>query len=575
VENKSLRCATDARRRLALAVLLILSGSFLAHYIQTSGGSVRIQDVRFAGTNGHMMSALLYIPRSATRQTPAPAVLAVHGYFNSREVQGDFAIEFARRGYVVLALDQTGHGYSDPPAFANQFGGPDGLAYLRSLDFVDKKNIGLEGHSMGGWTVVNAAAAVPDGYRAIVLEGSSTGRPFAPDGTPQFPRNLAVVFSRLDEFSQIMWGVDSAGDVSSSRKLWRVFDTDQPVIPGRLYGSVAAGTARMLYTPPGTHPMDHISPAAIGASIDWFQRTLAGGSPKVAADQVWPWRELGTFVALTGFVVLLLGTFELLLAIPCFADLATSAPISGRNRDSRWWAALLIGSCLPAITLLPFFQIGSWLLPASHWLPQAFTNEVVTWAALNGLLVLGLQYAPGTPHPTFNIQLWRSAAIALLTVAVGYIAVAAVDFMFKADFRIWFIAFKLMSHAQARAFAVYFLPLAFYFVVSLRALHSVLPVRTRSIAGEYFTNVGALTLGIALFLIVQYGSLVTTHHLLTLYMNDALRVIIAINFIPLLSIVAIISTFAFRRTNSYLPGALISALLVAWYAVVGQATQWP
>ena len=58
-------------------------------------------------------------------------------------------------------------------------------------------------------------------------------------------------------------------------------------------------------------------------------------------------------------------------------------------------------------------------------------------------------------------------------------------------------------------------------------------------------------------------------------MNDALRVIVAINFIPLLSIVAIISTFVFRRTNSYLPGALISALLVAWYAVVGQATQSP
>ena len=105
------------------------------------------------------MSGLLYIPPNATPQIPAPGILAVHGYINSRETQDGFAIEFARRGYVVLALDQTGHGYSDPPAFAGGFGGPDGLAYLRSLEFVDKNNIGLEGHSMGGWTVLAAATA--------------------------------------------------------------------------------------------------------------------------------------------------------------------------------------------------------------------------------------------------------------------------------------------------------------------------------------------------------------------------------------------------------------------------------
>jgi dipeptidyl aminopeptidase/acylaminoacyl peptidase len=148
------------RRRWSLAIaglILILAGGLLAHLTQTSGG-IRIQDVHFKGAKGNTMSALLYIPPNATAQTPAPGVLAVHGYINSRETQDGFAIEFARRGYVVLDLDQTGHGYSDPPAFANGFGGPDGLAHLRSLDIVDKNNIGLEGHSMGGWAVLAAAA---------------------------------------------------------------------------------------------------------------------------------------------------------------------------------------------------------------------------------------------------------------------------------------------------------------------------------------------------------------------------------------------------------------------------------
>ena len=118
------------RGRWSLAIaglILILAGGLLAHFTQTAGG-IKIQDVRFKGAKGNTMSALLYIPPNATAQTPAPGILAVHGYINSRETQDGFAIEFARRGYVVLALDQTGHGYSDPPAFANGFGGPDGLA---------------------------------------------------------------------------------------------------------------------------------------------------------------------------------------------------------------------------------------------------------------------------------------------------------------------------------------------------------------------------------------------------------------------------------------------------------------
>jgi pimeloyl-ACP methyl ester carboxylesterase len=161
-------------RKWSLAIaggFLILAGGVLAYLTQTSGG-IQIRDVRFAGAKGNIMSALLYVPPNATAQTPAPGVLAVHGYINSRETQDGFAIEFARRGYVVLALDQTGHGYSDPPAFANGFGGPDGLAHLRSLDIVDKHNVGLEGHSMGGWAVLAAAAAMPNDYKSMVLEGS-------------------------------------------------------------------------------------------------------------------------------------------------------------------------------------------------------------------------------------------------------------------------------------------------------------------------------------------------------------------------------------------------------------------
>ena len=262
------------RGRWSLAIaglILILAGGLLAHLTQTSGG-IRIEDIRFKGAKGNTMSALLYIPPNATAKTPAPGILAVHGYINSRETQAGFAIEFARRGYVVLALDQTGHGYSDPPAFANGFGGPDGLAHLRSLDFVDKNNIGLEGHSMGGWTVLAAATAMPNDYKSMVLEGSSTGKPFAAEGTASWPRNTALVFAQYEEFPDLMWGVDRAFNVTQSPKLWALFGTQAAVEPGKVYGDIAQGNARVLYTPAITHPAEHISHQAIG--------TASTGSPR-------------------------------------------------------------------------------------------------------------------------------------------------------------------------------------------------------------------------------------------------------------------------------------------------------
>ena len=310
------------RRRWSLAnvgALLILAGGVLAWLTQTADG-IRIEDIRFPGAKGNTMSALLYIPKNATAQTPAPGILAVHGYINSRETQDGFAIEFARRGYVVLALDQTGHGYSDPPAFANGFGGPDGLAHLRSLDIVDKNNIGLEGHSMGGWTVLAAATAMPNDYRAMVLEGSSTGKPFAADGTPSWPRNVALVFAQYEEFSSLMWGEDKARDVTKSPKLWALFGSQGPVEPGKIYGEIAQGTARVLQTPAITHPAEHISHEAIGYSLDWFAKTLQGGTPRPADDQIWFRKEIGTGLALLGLVALLIGAFDGLLEASMYSQ---------------------------------------------------------------------------------------------------------------------------------------------------------------------------------------------------------------------------------------------------------------
>ena len=571
------------RRRWSLAIaglILIVAGGWLAHLTQTSGG-IRIEDVRFKGAKGNTMSALLYIPPNATAQTPAPGILAVHGYINSRETQDGFAIEFARRGYVVLAIDQTGHGYSDPPAFAAGFGGPDGLAHLRSLDIVDKANIGLEGHSMGGWAVLAAATAMPGDYKAMVLEGSSTGKPFAADGTPSWPRNVALVFAQYEEFSALMWGVERARDVTESPKLWAMFGTKGAIEPGKVYGDIAQGTARVLYTPAMTHPAEHISTEAIGYSLDWFARTLQGGTPRPAEDQIWFRKEIGTLVALIGFVALLLGVFDGLLEAPLFSHLRLpviadgSTPAQGAAGGRRFAPAFILSAFIPALTYYPAFALGGTFVTPSIYLPQGITNQIMVWALINGLIALALMpFAPKRASRTGIIV--PSILIALATVVAGYAALWLADLAFKIDFRFWIVALKLMSARQFAIFLIYLVPFTAFFVIALHLLHrNFSTMATRRIA-LYLTNILALTLGFIVLLALQYGTLWIGGKLFNPLPDPGfvpLSTIVAIQFVPLLAIAAIISTFTWRRTGSSLPGALISGVLVTWYIVAGTATQ--
>lgn len=549
----------------------ILAGGLIASLTQTAG-AVRIQDLRFRGADGVTISALLYIPPGATPRTPAPGVLAVHGYINSRETQDGFAIEFARRGYVVLAIDQTGHGYSGGAATTHGFGGPDGLTYLRGLPFVDRDNIGLEGHSMGGWTVLAAASAYPNAYRAMVLEGSSTGKPFAAPGTPRFPRNLAVVESRYDEFSQLMWGVERARDVASSPKLIKLFGAPGPVTPGKIYGDPATGAARVLYTPVTTHPGDHISTEAIGDALDWFGKTLRGGTPRPASDQIWMWKEAGTLIAFAGFVALLLGAFDLLLALPYFASLKRPGVPSREVRDRGWWIAFVLTVLIPVITFYPFLLLGMVGLPPNPVWPQSITNQIMVWALLNGAISLAVsRIARGGP-PRFATGWASSILIALAVVAIGYGSLALTDRLFKIDFRFWVVALKLMSPAQFIAFLAYLPAFTAFFLIALRTLDGNLMVRSDGAMRQYLTGVGAMALGFALFIAAEYIPLFVDGRLPIPI--EALNAIVSIQFLPLMAIVGLIGVFTWRRTNSYAPGALICGLVVTWYMVAGTATQY-
>ena len=98
---------------LLLALIVVIFACLgVAHSIQTDGGNIQVSRGTIVTDVGDL-TYKLYEPVTATAENPAPGVLLLHGYQNDSETCAAYAIELARRGAVVLALDEYGHGYSE------------------------------------------------------------------------------------------------------------------------------------------------------------------------------------------------------------------------------------------------------------------------------------------------------------------------------------------------------------------------------------------------------------------------------------------------------------------------------
>lgn len=551
-----------------LAWALILGGGFVAHSVQTEGGTT-VTEVRIPAEQGVTVSGLLYAPATATAQTPAPGILVSHGYINTREMQSPFAIALSRRGFVVLSMDMTGHGYSGGIVGTADFGGPAALRYLKSLPIVDKAQIGLEGHSMGGGPILAAAAADPDGYRSIVLVGSTPGLLGAK--APANPRNLAVVFGQYDEFAQLMWGVPKGSLIATSPKLQALFGLTGPVEEDRIYGSIPDGTGRILLNPPVTHPWEHFSEAGVGAAIGWFQKTLPAPDARDATNQLWLLKEFGTLAAFIGMVGLILATFDLLLTSKVFAGLNHAAEPLAERRDGRWWLSFAITAALPALTYFPLMKFGQLAFPMAI-APQWVQNQLVVWALGTALITLALGLVIRRGKPNFTNRWGLSIAAALVTMAVAYGSLLLVDGLFKVDYRFWVVGLKPLNAARAAELPVYLALWTVFFLIALRALAANVTVRGEGPIAQIGWSKAAMSLGFLVLVVWEYATLFATGLLGT--PAEPLNVIVAIQFVPLLAIVGVIAAFTYRRTNSYVPGALICALLISWYITAGTANHW-
>ena len=140
---------------------LTLAGSFAA-------------PVTITGPRGRRLAAW-FMQARAPRRSPAPAVLAMHGWGSNASSLWPVVQPLVDAGMDVLLLDARCHGDSDGesftslPRFAEDIGA--GLAWLRAQEGVDATRLALVGHSVGAAAALLAAARQPESngcVRAIV-----------------------------------------------------------------------------------------------------------------------------------------------------------------------------------------------------------------------------------------------------------------------------------------------------------------------------------------------------------------------------------------------------------------------
>lgn len=601
---------TPARRRdrakvlAVVSILMMILGSLLARTINTDLGAVSVKEVTIFGADGQQISAYVYTPDGASATSPAPGIAMWHGLNNQKEYMSNTALELARRGFVVVSADQTGHGSSTGANQDAGCGGPDVLTYLRTLTTVDTTRIGLVGMSQGGFCAATAAAlAQPDGYSSIFYMESEPNAPGVADTTPYLGlHNVAYNIGTWTELG-VMILVDKGSNANVSPELLAMFDTQDPITPEKVYGSIADGTARILYTPWEEHALSTDSPAAIGNAVDWMQRTLTDGTGLDKDNQIWPLKLLGTTVALAGAFLFLFAAGSLLLRTRAFATLARPVPEYRGLTGARWWIGALVTTAVGPLLYLWVWKhmfLTTWLAANSLW-PQTFTNVFMVWSVIVGLIgwaLIALNHVTttrkqgatltsyGLAEPGGRVD-WstvgRSALLVVAVLAPVYVVLTVVAGAWHVDFRMWLVTLMPLTPARWSAFLGYLVPFAIFFLAQgvifggfLRWKKGKAPLWQ-----EMLVNSVVLTLGAFVWLLLCYVPLLAGGT--ALFGSDPNTVtsmgmggISYLGMLVLWPLAACLYTYFFRKTGRIWVGSFLVTALIVWSMVAANDFgMWP
>jgi len=588
---------------LMISIVLMLVSCIFTSMIQTNFGNVTVKEINWVTDNGYTMNAWLFIPDSATAETPAPAVVTSHGMFNNKGMQDLNFVELARRGFVVLAQDMPSHGDSDDveSIVSTIMGLYESVKELAGMPFVDAARIGITGHSLGGMscnTAVQLDNYAPTPLIAAVLLNSADGT-YTADG--QFvnvygSRDMGIVAGQYDE-----WFFDDT-DANGNPTLPKDFIYNKNAQSILHFGKDPAGlelreantmytetvdgqeAIRVIYNPAIIHPWSHFSYRSTVGTIEFFDAALDAPVSIPATNQIWQWKVVSNTVGLIAFFMFMVSLTLVLVQTSFFKELSVEEPIAARPvaKGGKAWffGSLALGAIFASVI---YFPILGGLKSSSGYVPdvaQSSPNGVGTWAMACGafaiLSMIVSYFAFGKKNGVDLAEvgvkislkkLVKTIVLAAVVVSAMLTVLGIADYLFMADFRIWVVAFRAFKLEQL---GITFAPYAFLFLVYYVAnsvsvnCFNYNDIGAKNGKGKWI-NIAILALGAVLpaivLLLLQYIPYMAGNDLMWPHYN-----MYGVWLFPMLVILpgaAVVSRIVYRETkNPYLPG-IISGIIVA------------
>lgn len=471
----------NVRAFFLIMLVLTVCMSFLKWGLVSNWGDVKIERLTLAGKDGADYSALIYIPSNATDETPAPALLCFHGNAGNARNHESWAVEFARRGFVVLSIDQFGAGDSQNFAEVKDWLGVEALTsvgdiyyqYILSVPFVDHDNILSSGHSMGHC----AACALGSTYNAKAIIAVSC--PSAP--TRLFLRGtddksvgyVNAMQSYTGGYLNLTGLVETTEEEFADAQLAFLqfrpgFEDQQEYVNGTVYGSFEEGNAFCtILEPHRIHEAAFVSSKTI-TNLLWYGQQAVDTVPNPLPDsnQIWFVNDMVGLLSILVFGLFICSVALLLIEeVPAFA--IVKRPIA-RNiglRKQGMAISLILGVLFPYIVLKTNALGIITLLGTNNKSTPGFrlTFANVSFGVVIALNILGIlgfllyYFTEGkkhkltisdlglTPEGSDKISLKMIAMTALLSaivVGVAWSYILLQEQVLGVDFYAWFFGFK-------------------------------------------------------------------------------------------------------------------------------------
>lgn len=593
-------------RGLAIALLLCFFSMIGAWVLQTDFGNITVKDVRTVALNGKILPGTLYVPKTATAETPAPAIVNIHGWWKSREAEQFLSLELARRGYVVFNIDMSGHGdnevWDDEVSRGDDVYGA--LKMLEDIVYVDASRIGVTGHSSGGSAIDAAFTKTQEAGGVQIASMLFVGKdPTYRDTNSNYVNKYGAIdvggiASQYDD-----WYYNDADENGAWRNAPRDYLTteyaksfvgfgdpaqvDGNVVSGQYYTQEFDGKTahRVLYNPVQIHSWNVLSPTVVRDAVEYFEQTIPAPAPLDPGNQTGFLRECFTGVGVIGFFLFAVYFCLALLRTPTFQTLQctqTIAPAPAPKGAAKgWFWGGLAASAL--FSFLIFRPIGEFFyVKLSPTFPCELPAILGVWGAVSALftgLILFLSYRMTGRKNGFSLRdsgvipqkgtLGKTALLSLIVVTVTYSLVFLANYLFKSDFRFWALAIRAFTADRIRLIVVYIVPfLVFYLVSSI----SVNCFNYNTIGGKKWVNLAVLSFCNALpciiYIAIQYIAFLTTGYSMW-HLTETAQAIPGWSYalIPILMIAPILSRKIYQATKNPYLGGLINGILMGMICI--------